>query len=69
MFTIGQKMFKNVYSRGVGGQNSAKFGLRSFWTTPLNNNEAKKSIRYCPMKYARKYSKCLLKGSRWSKEG
>ena len=27
-------MFKNVYSRGVGGQNSAKFGLRSFWMTP-----------------------------------
>jgi len=27
-------MFKNVYSRGVGGQNSAKFGLRSFWTNP-----------------------------------
>ena len=27
------KIFKNAYSRGVGGQNSAKFGLCSFWTT------------------------------------
>ena len=29
-------MFKNVYSRGVGGQNGAKFGLRSFCTTPMH---------------------------------
>ena len=31
-------MLKNVQKcllKGVGGQNSAKFGLRSFWTAPI----------------------------------
>ena len=32
---IVSKIFKNVYSREVGGQNRAKFGLRSFWMTPI----------------------------------
>ena len=27
-------MLKNVYSRGVGGQKRAKFGIPSFWTPP-----------------------------------
>ena len=32
-------MLKNVYSRGVGGQKRAKFGLRSFWTPPIRKND------------------------------
>ena len=32
---IVSKIFKNVYSREVGGQNRAKFGLLSFWMTPI----------------------------------
>ena len=36
---IVSKIFKNVYSREVGGQNRAKFGLYSFWMTPNYSHE------------------------------